>query len=183
MQQTTFVEPGTLAKPKLIGRMVRLLLGVLCCYGALTYGENLRAFLRTNFPPLQLLVGPVVAYWLLPPLVNIGWGVNWKNRSRFFFLMLCGAAIAVDFALYDDFWGPALGGILYAATLYTLGHLGISFLLAALLSTPGCEIRALPDLFGKLLGCARKEHHCPGFIDPIARISHRRVGRRPPFVA
>ena len=174
MQETTFVEPGTLAKPKLIGRTVRLLLGILCCYGSLTYAEIPRAFVRSDFPALQLLAGAVLAYWLLPPVVNIGWGVSWKNRPRLFFLMLCAVALAVDFAVYGSFWGPPLGGILYAVTVYTLGHLGISFLLSALLSMPGCEMRALPDLFGKLLGRARMEHHCPGFIDPIDKWEARR---------
>ena len=167
MQETTFVQPGTLARPKLIGRVVRLFLGLLCCYGALSYGKILGVFLRSELPPLQLFLGPALGYWLLPPVVNLGWGVNWKNRPRVVFLLLGAAAIAADLALYGNLWGPPLGGLFYTATVYTLGHLGISFLLSALLSTPGCEMRALPDLFGKLLGRAPMEHHCPGFIDPL----------------
>ena len=174
MEATTFVQPGTLARPKLIGRIVRFALGILCCYGALSYGEIPRAFVRSDFPPLQLFLGPALALWLLPPVVNLGWGVNWKNRPRLFVLLLCGVAIAADIAVYGSFWGPPLGGVLYAATVYTLGHLGISFLLAALLSTPGCEMRALPDLFGKLFGRSRMEHHCPGLIDPIDEWEGRR---------
>ena len=174
MEEATFVQPGTLARPKLIGRIVRFALGILCCYGALSYGEIPRAFVRSELPSLQIFLGPALAFWLLPPVVNLGWGVNWKNRPRLFFLLLCAVAIAVDFALYGGFWGPPLGGILYAATVYTLTHLGISFLLAAVLSTPGCEMRSLPELFGRILGRPQMEHHCPGLIDPIDKWDGRR---------
>ncbi len=174
MQETTFVQPGALAKPKIIGRAVRLLLGLLCCYGALSYGESPRELVRLDLPPLGILLGPALALWLLPIVVNLGWGVNWKNRPRLVFLLLCATTIAVDFALYGSFWGPPLGVVLYAATVYTLAHLGLSFLLSALLSTPGCEMRAIPNLLGKLMGHARMEHHCPGMLDPIDKWEARR---------
>ena len=77
MQETTFVQPGTLARPKLIGRVVRLLLGLLCCDGTLSYGNILGVFVRSELPPLQLFLGPALAYGLLSPVVNLGWGVNW----------------------------------------------------------------------------------------------------------
>lgn len=167
MEPTRFVQPGTLLKPGPIGRTVRLLLGLLFCYGALRYGESPGVFTRIDAPPLVLFAGPAVAFWLLPPVVNLGWGVNWKNRSRVYFLVLSALAAGLDLLFYRGFWGPPLGGLVYAVTVYTFVHLGLSFLLAAVLSTPGCEMRAIPDLIGRLTGRRALEHHCPGALTPL----------------
>lgn len=167
MEQTTFVKPGTLVKPGPIGRIVRLLLGVWCCYGAVHFAESPGDFLRQDAAPADLFIGPALAFWLLPPVVNLGWGVNWKNRPRLVFLLLCGAAVVADLAFYGAFWAPPLGLLLWIVTVYTLGHLGVSFLLAVFLATPGCEMRAIPDLIGRLRGRKALEHHCPGPFTPL----------------
>jgi hypothetical protein len=42
------------------------------------------------------------------------------------------------------------------------------------LGTPGCEMRAIPDLLGRLTGHTAQEHHCPGFITPLDNWEARR---------
>ena len=167
MEKTAFVTPETLVRPGPIGRVVRLLLGIFCCYGAYRYGESPNALVRHDFPDLYLFVAPAVAFWLLPPVVNLGFGVSWQRRPQGAVLLLAGAAALADFLLYGSFWGPPLGWVVFALTVYTLGHLGISFVLAALLGTPGCEMCSIPDLIGKATGRTALEHHCPGCITPL----------------
>ena len=76
--------------------------------------------------------------------------------------------------IYGQVWGPPLGALAYAMTVYTFGHLGVSFVLAAFLATPGCEMRAMPDLLGRLTGRMAQEHHCPAFIQPLDNWETRR---------
>ena len=89
-----------------------------------------------------------------------------RNPVRFI-LLACAGAILVDLVLYGQVWGPPLGVVVYAVTVYTFAHLGLSFILATVLATPGCEMRAIPDLLGRLTGRTAQEHHCPGFIQPL----------------
>ncbi len=58
-----------------------------------------------------------------------------------------------------DHW--VLGIVFWSWLFYFYMHLGTSFLLASVLATPGCEMRAIPELFGKLSGNPTDEHHCP----------------------
>ncbi|MEE8257551.1 MAG: hypothetical protein V3R60_06635 [Acidobacteriota bacterium] len=167
MEKTAFVTPGTLVRPGPIGRAVRLILGIFNCYWAYWFGQSPNYFVRSDTPDLSLFVGPAVAFWLLPPVVNLGFGVSWRRRSQGAVLLLAGAAALADFLLYGSFWGPPLGWVVFALTVYTFGHLGISFVLAALLGTPGCEMRSIPDLIGKATRRTALEHHCPGFITPL----------------
>jgi hypothetical protein len=53
--------------------------------------------------------------------------------------------------------------------LYTLGHLGVSFVLAAVIATPGCEMRSLPQLGAKLRRRTTDMHYCPGILTPVDR--------------
>lgn len=41
--------------------------------------------------------------------------------------------------------------------------------LAGILATPGCEMRAIPHLWGLLTGNRIREHYCPGFFDNLDR--------------
>ena len=79
---TRFVQPGTLAKPRVVGRTVRMLLGLACCYGAFQYAVVPHVFLGQDFPHVAVFLWPAVALWLLPPVVNLGFGRSWKNQPR-----------------------------------------------------------------------------------------------------
>ena len=59
--------------------------------------------------------------------------------------------------------------------LYIFAHLGLSFLLSALLGTAGCEMRAIHDLWAKLTGSQAREHHCP--VGPLRSIDRWESGR------
>ena len=59
--------------------------------------------------------------------------------------------------------------------LYIFAHLGTAFLIASLIGTPGCEMRAFHDLFSRVTGIATKEHACP--VGPLRPIDDWEIGR------
>ena len=54
--------------------------------------------------------------------------------------------------------------------IYLGSHLGIAFIVAGIIGTPGCEMRAFHNLFSRITGIPTKEHHCP--IGPLRAIDH-----------
>ena len=71
-------------------------------------------------------------------------------------------------------FGMPLWGVVTTWMIVIYGHLGISFVLATLLATPGCEMRAIPQLLGMASGKQAAEHYCPAFIDKIDHWEHQR---------
>ena len=52
-------------------------------------------------------------------------------------LVLALLAAGFDLMAYGDWWGPAFGGLVLFLMVYMLGHLGVSFIVAAAFATPG----------------------------------------------
>ncbi len=110
-------EPGSLPKPGPVGRVVRLLFGLLCL-------------------------------WFVSELTAAA-----------------GSLIASNGHVLPLIW-----------ELYLFGHLGLSFVLAAAIGTPGCEMRALHDLYSRITGNPTKEHYCP--VGPFTRLISERLDVR-----
>ena len=109
-------------------------------------------------------------FWILPFVVNIGFGVNWRRWPQFVVLAGAASAIVVSLISQGTIWSEPLGWVLLVWLLYETLHLGISFILSAVLATPGCEMRALPHLWTVLTGNKTAEHFCPsGFLDSLDR--------------
>ena len=175
-EETRFDKPGTLRRPGPIGRVVRLLLGVWLLYVCWMLWTYPGALLSEKFPHWANLISIAFALWLVPPVVNIGFGINLKAWPRY---SAAGAILlwAIGLGLADgSWWSPALGRFAWLFVLYTFGHLGLSFVLAAVIATPGCEMRAIPHLWTLLTGRETKEHFCPGFFNGLdAWETQRRV--------
>ncbi len=164
-------EAGTLRRPGPIGRAVRLIFGMVCGYAVVllvTRGTGMITTRDLNEPAWWPLIA--LGLWLFPYVVNIGFGKTWKRSHLLAALLALAAVLAILGRLTSQsFLGPPLGVFVYAWLLYTFGHLGISFLLAGVLATPGCEMRAIPHLWGLISGRPAKEHNCPGILSPIDR--------------
>lgn len=87
---------------------------------------------------------------------------------------IAGVLALLDLALYGTWWAPPLGVFTLLWFIYWSAHLGVSLVLAALIATPGCEMRAIPHLWTRLTGRRTKEHYCPGFFDRLDRWERRR---------
>ena len=92
-----------------------------------------------------------------------GWRTRTRNSNISIAIALMLAIVSwLKFGTADH---PVLGLALWFWLVYFYLHLGISFVLAAAIATPGCEMRAIPDLYGRLTGRRAEEHHCPaGFL-------------------
>ena len=53
-----------------------------------------------------------------------------------------------------------LARVIWVWELYVFVHLGTAFLIAGVIGTPGCEMRAFHDLYSRLTGVPTKEHCC-----------------------
>jgi hypothetical protein len=51
----------------------------------------------------------------------------------------------------------------------------MAFIIATLIGTPGCEMRAFHDLYSRLTGIPTKEHYCP--VGPLHPIDQWEAGR------
>lgn len=159
-----FDEPGTIAKPGPIGRIVRLSLGALCLW--LVWQVATRSGTEDLFNP-SFWVLAAFGLVLAPYVVNIGFGVKWGAWPRIVSIAAILVAAAVGFATSDSVLSTSLWATVAIWMGYICGHLGISFVLSAILATPGCEMRAVPHLFGLVFRNEAREHYCPGFIENV----------------
>ena len=112
-------------------------------------------------------------------MVNIGLSRRWGNRPLLFVLALIVGAIVLDVVFYGTLWAAPLGVVLLATMVPVHAYLGSSMLLASILGTPGCEMRAVPDAYGRLTGRAHLEHACPGPLYDLDVWEQRRRGETP----
>ena len=164
-----YSKPGTLLRPKIIGRLLRLFLGILCLSVTWDLVSN-SSISDLNNPSLWLLIG--LGLLLITYVVNIGFGVSIGSWPRYLSVGLFAIAAVISFLIQDTILGTPLWLTTTSWLIYVYGHLGLSFLLAAILATPGCEMRAIPQLFGMAMSRDVTEHYCPAFIDNVDRWEH-----------
>lgn len=173
------VSAGTLVRPGPIGRLFRFVLGVLCLY---VFAEVFYYWEWTTPQPFSTLDNRFLV--LLAPLcvfnyvVNIGFTKSWGQRPLIFSAVGLVAIGCIAFFVSGSFDSSILGVSLNIWIAYFYGHLDLSFVLAAILATPGCEMRSIPELIGKVSGHASAEHHCPaGFITQLDEWEQRRFAK------
>ena len=182
MKQTDalrLVSAGTLARPGPIGRLFRLVLSILCLY---VFGEIFYYWSWTTAEPFSTLDNR--ALLLLAPLcvfnyvVNIGFTKSWGVHPLLFSIVILLVFGGIALLLSGSIDSPIFGITLNLWFAYFYGHLGLSFVLAAIIATPGCEMRAIPELAGRASGRVTEEHHCPaGFITQLDEWEHRRFAK------
>lgn len=168
--ETTFEEQGSLEKPGIYGRLTRLAMGVGLLYVSYPLISDFQHFMNKG---VQLYGGNLLAlafmFWMLPYVVNIGWSLNSKRMPQVIVMVLSLLLGGIDFINNGVFYGPLLKIFTVTWFFYTTIHLGISMVLAALIATPGCEMRAIPQIWARLTRKKGKEHFCPGFLNRIDR--------------
>jgi len=161
--------PGTLPKPGPVGRVARLTFSILCSWYVVELIEvagnlfdshgNIRTVVWNGILPGLLLVSYII---------NIGYSRAWEKMPAIIsggvFLVLAGAGYATSGTVES----ALLARSVWLWEIYLFTHLGVSFLLSAVIGTPGCEMRALHDAWSKLSGNPTKEHYCP--VGPLNAI-------------
>lgn len=159
------VNQGSLARPGPVGRLLRFALGLACLYG---FSELIRVAPYFIERPLELLPNLLlmimVVLCVFNYVVNIGFSKDWKFYPTLVSVMVLGGVAGVGYLVTGSASSFLLGLLIVVWMGYFYAHLGISFVLAAMLGTPGCEMRAIPELLGKVSNREIKEHHCPSTI-------------------
>ncbi len=170
-------EPGSLPRPGPVGRLARIAFGVVCLW----YLRNLIAMsgdLMAADGSIRDLIwdGVLVGLLLVSYVVNIGFSRAWKKWPAFVSLVVLTAVAGVGYALTGTIETNILASSIWIWELYIFSHLGAAFVIAAVIATPGCELRAFHDLYSKLTGIPSKEHFCP--CGPLDSIDKWEAGRR-----
>jgi hypothetical protein len=169
-------EPGSLPRPGPIGRLVRFGLGVLCLshvYWLLQVSDSL---LDEDGQLRSILWnGVLIGLLLVSYVINIGFSRAWKKWPATVSASIFMLIAAYGFLTAGSFETQLLAHTLWLWELYVFMHLGIAFVVAAAIGTPGCEMRAFHDLYSRLTGNPTKEHFCPiGPLHPIDQWETRR---------
>ena len=171
-------EPGTLPKPGPIGRIVRIVFGLLCVW----YVTSLFALwdnLIAEDGHIRSVVwnGIIPGLFLISYIVNIGFSRAWGKRPAIVSVAAIVATTGIGFVVHGRIETEILAQILWVWEVYVFGHLGLAFLMSGLIGTPGCEMRAFHDLYSRVSGVPTKEHYCPvGPLHPIDQWEARRKG-------
>lgn len=171
------VEQGSLARPGPAGRMVRLCLGIACLYALydlLRFHSSIIHRPVSALPNIALMV--LAAIVIINYVVNIGFGRSWGRWPSYVSLWVMLQLATMSWLAFGTANHPMFGMVLWAWLVYFFTHLGFSFVLSAAISTPGCEMRAIPDLIGRITGRRAAEHHCPAAF--ITKIDAWESGKR-----
>jgi hypothetical protein len=134
-----------LPRPRLIGRLVRLVLGAILLYFfvklLIAIPTQAHGFLATQagwrIPGGDWWLVAIGCLFALPLLINSGFGRRWGNWPRIALLALAGVAALADWLVYGAFWAWPLAALVFLLIAYVLFHAGISYLVAAFAATPG----------------------------------------------
>ncbi len=173
-------KQGALPRPGPIGRTVRIVFGAVCLWyvvGLLNAGNTLTS--TDGTVPDLLWNGVIPSLFLVSYVVNIGFSRNWRKWPAYISGAVLMAAFALGYGADGVIESALLGRTIWIWELYIFLHLGLAFIVAGTIGTPGCEMRAFHDLYSKFTGVETAEHHCPiGPLQPIDRWESRRLDAR-----
>ena len=171
------VEQGSLERPGPVGRLTRLTLGLVCAYALyqlILFRVSIISTPVSLLPNLALMV--LAAIFIINYVVNIGFGTSWGRWPSYISAIVGMALAGLGWILFGTPDHPLFGVALWLWLVYFYLHLGVSFVLAAAIATPGCEMRAIPELYGRITARETEEHQCPAAF--ITRIDAWESGRR-----
>lgn len=169
-------ERGSLPRPGPIGCAVRLLFGFLCLWYVQGLIESAGSLLGGD-GHIRTVVwnGVLPGLFLVSYVVNIGYSRTWKKWPAFVSAGVLAAIAGLGYLTDGVIETPHLGTAIWAWEIYVFSHLGLAFVIAGLIGTPGCEMRAFHDLYSRISGVSTKEHYCPiGPLHPIDQWELRR---------
>ncbi len=164
--QTTEVKGRRLARPGPIGLGIRVLLGATALYWFAALLTKWNVFLERD--PIQSgRLYTLFTIWLLPEVFALTFRRPWGPWPAVVFLA-GGAVIGLAGHLAGGrLWNPVLAGWVYAGDLLVFGALAVSFLVAVLTRSPGCELGALPWVLGGRQGEAAPRPGCAVGLDRL----------------
>ena len=134
-----FVEPGTVPKPLLIGRVARLAFAAFTLFVFTINLAGVRVFVSTDIGISNFLYFIAVfwAWWYFSDLVDVGFGKAWGRWPQIAFFPSGLVLAVIGLAAYSSAWEPLLGWGIFLFTEFFYGFIGLSFLLSAIFASPG----------------------------------------------
>jgi hypothetical protein len=171
------MRPGS-ARPGPVGLLIRVVLGAAAVYALVELVTKWDIFRDQNLIESDFWFITLFTLCLLADVFNIGlrrrWGV-WP-----IVVFLAGAAVLglASYLAAGEVWTTVLAAWVYAGDLLVFGALSVSFPVAIVMRTRGCELNALPRLVARLRGTADQEtRRCLLGVDLLDRQSRRRLRR------
>ncbi len=154
-----------LPTPMAIGRIYRLISGIFLLSVFNIVLPQFTGFLSGDIPThVMFWVGVGLSFYFLNQAVNVGFNRDWGRKPQLVFLLLALGTIPLNVLLFGGLWGAPLGILLYLLVLYFTGHVGVSFIFAAILRTPGCEMASIHQLRDR-----EGFESCEGGVDRLDR--------------
>jgi hypothetical protein len=119
--------------------------------------------------------GLLPGLFLISYVVNIGFSRAWGKRPAIASVAVIAAVAAIGFLVEGIFETLLLARVIWVWEVYLFSHLGLAFVISAIIGTPGCEMRAFHDLYSRISGAPTKEHYCP--VGPLHPIDQWEAGR------
>ena len=138
MAKIRFEKPASLSTPGPIGRIARVVPGIIMLYLFVLILTNYKGFVGSNLPRHPLLwLGAAVGFYALPQMVGIAFGRDFGRWPQLIFGLVALVAAVFDLVQIGALWGPLLGSLIYLLLAYVTAALGISLFLAGAFATPG----------------------------------------------
>jgi hypothetical protein len=150
------MRPG-LAGPGPVGLLVRVVLGAAAVYALVELVTQWDSFRDRNLIKSDLWFITVFTLCLLADVFNIGLRRRWGVWPLVIFLAGAAAIGSVGYPAAGEVWTTALAAWVYAGDLLVFAALSVSFPVAIVTRTPGCEFNAIPRLVARLRGTSDEE--------------------------
>lgn len=167
--ETKFQPVGTLQPPGPVGRIVRAILGLGCLYFVWQIFSLWPSMIESKklFTNGSFLFMTLFGLYLSPYVINIGWKLNTKRWPQVIIVIISALFIGYNYYSTNQIYSKLLNTFTLIWLAYIFLHLGVSFVLSAMIATPGCEMRAIGHLYSIFTGNKTYEHTCPGPLNKI----------------
>jgi hypothetical protein len=170
------LRPGS-ARPGPIGLLIRMVLGPVAVYALVELVTKWDIFRDQNLIESDFWFVTVFTVCLLADVFNIGLRRRWGVWPIVVFLAGAAAIGSASYLTAGEIWTTALAAWMYAGDLVVFAALSVSFPVAIVMRTPGCELNALPKLVARLRGTADEEtRRCLLGVDLFDKPPMRRRG-------
>jgi hypothetical protein len=170
------LRPGS-ARPGPIGLLIRMVLGAVAVYALVELVTKWDIFRDQNLIESDFWFVTVFTVCLLADVFNIGLRRRWGVWPIVVFLAGAAAIGSASYLASREIWTTALAAWVYAGDLVVFAALSVSFPVAIVMRTPGCELNALPKLVARLRGTADEEtRRCLLGVDLFDKPPMRRRG-------
>jgi hypothetical protein len=168
MESTAEHRGLQLAPPGPLGLVVRSILGVISVYFFVALPTKWNVFLELD-PIESDRFYTLVTLWLLSEVFTITFRRPWGVWPTVVFVVGGAAIGGAGLLMAGEVWTPVLAGWVYAGDLLVMAALAVSFPVAIVTRSPGCELDALTRLIVGPRDEAVKRRGCAVGLDRLDR--------------